>query len=442
MINETEKEDFTHISAAKMQKIIINDSENKVKSLIDTNTNHSSASIIELFIFLSSNLKDDDYENAEKNLINILEEIGNGIDTYITNNLFEPLLIILDNFSDFSPSAIYIVLQIIYNLMIIPDQIEYFHFFSQPIFLEHYFELITLYDQSVNIISEIIRIKNQIPEEYEDQILLIIEQSPLSSPLIDLLNKCIRVDPEFVPIDQISLKIDEILKSEADESLFCSAAELVHLLIKFSEDVIDFFSENAIFYLKLDNITDDISLLKIYIDIVKMTKDFSFLFIDQDCIFADFILFVLNSCNSNELLLSLLLRLLSYEGNMSCFLEHPQILTTCIERINSFSFKDQKKLLIFVLNSVIQGNNQILQQVIEAGLINFLSIFMENLSDSRLTMKILNVIGLICENIQISMPTEIFDCVELLMNSTNEEIATLASAVDVKINQNVEINEN
>ena len=98
--------------------------------------------------------------------------------------------------------------------------------------------------------------------------------------------------------------------------------------------------------------------------------------------------------------------------------------------------------MIFVLNSVIQGNNQILQQVIEAGLINFLSIFMENLSDSRLTMKILNVIGLICENIQISMPTEIFDCVELLMNSTNEEIATLASAVDVKINQNVEINEN
>lgn len=438
MIDGSKKENFTCISLCALQKNKIHNKVVQEESLFNENMSNSS-NILELFDFLSSNL--DNGENIESCLLEILKVINNDDNTDTSNNYFEPLLIILQNYSDYSCLSIDTVLQIIYNLITIPSskKKDYFFFFSQPIFLKNYFNLFTLSSQSIKIITEIIRKKNQVLDNYEEQIKLKIQEAPPSEYLIIFLTRCFKVNPEFIPIQQISLKLDEIMKSEIDESLFCSTAEFICRIIKDNEDSIDFFANNSIFYFKSNNDDiDNISILKIFTEIVQTTKNFSFLYIGSNEIFTDFLLYVLNNCKSNDCILSPLLQFLSYEADVSCFIENSQIIITCLKKIDNFSFSDKKKLMNFILNLVIQGNKEQLELSIKYDIMKFLLIFLENFTDKKMTMKILNVIGLIIENSEASLPFETWECIEKLMSSENEEISTLSSVVYQKMIQKVE----
>ena len=73
---------------------------------------------------------------------------------------------------------------------------------------------------------------------------------------------------------------------------------------------------------------------------------------------------------------------------------------------------------------------------VDVGIINFLSIFLDNCSDKRLTIKILKIIGLVIENqIVISDMFEIIQNIETFVECKDEEVANLALAVYQKINQ-------
>lgn len=434
MIDESTKDKCTYPSPSRLQK---NNSNSKIiqeKLLFKENINHCPLNVFDLFGFLSSNIKDSDSGDIENCLLEILKEINN--DVNIAQNYFEPLLIILQNFTDYSWVSVDTVLRIIYNLMTLPSQKkkDYFQFFTQPIFLEQYFNLVTLDDQSINVITEIVRKKSQILEIYNEQIQLIILQTDLSEPLFKLLLTCLKINPEFVPTEEISPKLDEILKSNS--SLFSSSAELARKIIKYDENSVEFFAGNAIYYLNIENDDiENINLIKLYTEIVKMTKDFSFLFLDSNHVFIDFLALILNSKKSDDYILSPLLKFLSHEANVSCFIEYPQIINTSLTVMDTFSFNDQKKLLNFILNIILLGDKDLLELSIKSGFMRYLSVFMENCSDSKMTMKMLTVLGLIFENTQISVTSEICEYIENFMYSENEEISNLSSAAYQKMMQ-------
>ena len=426
--------------------LILGEQDNKIDDLssqstplINENINQSPLSILYLFYILSTNKSSNNNENIEAILTEIIQKIDADTNVSIPTNSFEPLLFFLDKFSNYSLPIIYMTLRIIYMLITIPSQkkSEYFIFFSQPIFLDYYFNLFTIDDNSIRIITEIIRKKTQIFETYEKQISLQLFQSPPSEPLIDLLKRCFKIDPEFAPIDQISIKLDEILKLEIDECLFRPAAEFTRQIIKKYECVIPFFASNAIYYLKSSNDdVDNISLLKIYIEIVKITNDFSFLFINSNDTFINFLFSKLCSCHSKDSVIPTLFDLLSCEANISCFLNYPQILSISIQKNEIFPFHEQKKLMHFLSNFIINGNKKLLEMAVDVGIINFLSIFLDNCSDKRLTIKILKIIGLVIENqIVISDMFEIIQNIENFVECKDEEVANLALAVYKKINQ-------
>lgn len=434
MINESTKDKCTYPSPSKLQQYNSNSKIIQETLLFNENINHCPSNIFDLFGFLSSNIKDSDSVDIENCLLEILKEINN--DVNIAQNYFEPLLIILQNFTNYSCVSVDTVLRIIYNLMTLPSQKkkDYFQFFTQPIFLEQYFNLVTLDDQSINVITEIVRKKSQILEIYNEQIQLIILQTDLSEPLFNLLLVCLKNNPEFVPIEEILLKLDEILKSSS--SLFSSSAELARQIIKYNENSVEFFVGNAIYYLNLENDDiENINLLKLYTEIVKMTKDFSFLFLDSNHTFIDFLALILNSKKSNDYILSPLLKFLSHEANVSCFIEYPQIINTSLKVMETFSFNDQKKLLNFILNIILHGNKDLLELSVKFGLMRYLTVFMENCSDSKMTIKMLTVLGLIFENTQMSVTSEICECIEKFMYSENEEISNLSSAAYQKMTQ-------
>ena len=136
MIDESTKDKCTYPSPSRLQK---NNSNSKIiqeKLLFKENINHCPLNVFDLFGFLSSNIKDSDSGDIENCLLEILKEINN--DVNIAQNYFEPLLIILQNFTDYSWVSVDTVLRIIYNLMTLPSQKKkkYFKFFNQTNFLE------------------------------------------------------------------------------------------------------------------------------------------------------------------------------------------------------------------------------------------------------------------------------------------------------------------
>ena len=387
------------------------------------NNENFKSNFFEILFFLKNNFEKITKDNCYDIILMLINE-SLSLNEMIPFGYFEPLINIIDNPSNQIKELIIETYHLIYHILSIrtPVSSYYFNFFSQPMLLEIYFQSPQSY-YLIQILNILIKKKENLFWSYREEISKLIEKCDLSEALLEFLYNCFKIDHSFIDI----YKVLDIMLLE----LFNNNFKLYTASIDFFRKIIMIMPELSILFVKLsstfipDNVDDikKLALIHFFEVLVKNIKSFDFL-INQN--FINLIQGIFVNAHSNKNVISALINLLNCNPNISPFVsflennQNNQLVSSIVNCLSDINYKDQKRLLKFIIKLITYGNENLFKYIMDSGFSSYISLYLETTNDKTILMELLSIVDLMKkEDIEID-PDVIINIEKLTYNQNNE----------------------